>query len=81
MNAYKVWADDVGYLIILARTRGQARARYTCAVDGEFTMPMHIALIERNVEFVSELAYTNSRWVDLILAGVINPDWYERTML
>lgn len=86
MNAYKVWAEDLGYLIILAESRGQARASYVSDVsnaytgDGEFTMPMHIHLIERNVECDSLNEYMKSREIDLMLAGIINPDWYELMM-
>lgn len=80
MNAYKVWADYLGYIIILAESRGQARASYASDVDGEFDMPMHILLIERDVECGTSDEYVKSREIDLLLAGVINPDWYEQQM-
>lgn len=42
---------------------------------------MHIHLIERDVEHETPDEYVTSREIDLMLAGIINPDWYEMSLL
>ena len=83
MNAYKVDGYGVGYLIILAKSPGQARADYIDEVGSgsDFTMPMSIKLIEKDVECASVREYVESRYFDLLFAGVIDPEWYELSFL
>lgn len=81
MNAYKVWNEDAGYLLIVAPTRSKAKAIYNSYIETEsFTDPCHIQLLEKDVEFPEgerTREYGKSREMDLMLSGIIAPDWYE----
>lgn len=86
-NAYKVWIDDLGYLIIVASSRSRAHMMYLSEVEYDapdaWTCPISIRLLEKGVEFSEGVGnfngYIKSREIDLIMAGVINPYWHEES--
>lgn len=80
MNAYKVWAGDMGYMLILANSPTSAKLDYWTNFAAAWEMfeadaDVHCQLIERDVEVATAGEYEKSRYYDLLFAGYIHPDW------
>lgn len=72
MNAYLVTDSEDVYVIVAADTRRQALRMYPT----EYAE--HVRLLERDAEWAAgdiTADYLRSRGVDLILSGVIQPNW------
>lgn len=74
MNAYKVTDSEGVYVIVAAENRRQALGMHPD--DGG----VHCTLLERDIESGYgdiTFEYQRTRGVDLILSGVIQPNWYN----
>lgn len=72
MNVYLVTDDDGVWVIVAADNRREALGLYPTEY-GE-----HCRLLERAVDdYRGECDYLRTRGVDLIMGGVIQPNWYN----
>lgn len=75
MNVYKVTDGEGVYVFVSAENRRDALRGYP-----EPEGAAHSYLVERNTDMPAgecTLEYQRSRGVDLILSGVIQPNWYN----
>lgn len=84
VNAYLCCIDEAGWVIVMAQSRGQAHIAYLDEISADsdaFTDPCSIRLLERNVEpdVHGHFSYLKTRGDELIMAGVIMPDWWPES--
>lgn len=74
INVYKVTDGEGTYVFVAAKSRRDALRGYPTE-DAE-----HAYLVERGTDFAEgecTREYVRSRGVDLILSGVIQPNWFN----
>lgn len=88
-DVYKVWDEEgSGHIFVIADSIYNARAEYVFLVYGErsrfadYFKGVHYLIVEKDIDpdemGVGErtIDYVRSRGIDLMLSGVIDPNWY-----